>query len=519
MVADVGKASRLNIATSPMWRPSPEIIGGKPYAHLLRLSTCGDQDVALLLTSSAATWELALYDLLAAMLAPFVPISRESLSKAGTSFHMAWFVVSDRSTFKDSQILKGLDWFEYLVRIFETLKRAINRGIVLALWSAALVRGLAYKALENRSSAPVCNWGLVGPRNLLVAGCRWRLKGGKFSYTDACSPKVVVVYSWVLWTLLVDQVKILWSLREGESPSPLFRTLCCGFVGKWYVVFDIECVAKQFGGRGLRGFGVRLLADMGAGIVFLQLLTSALGMFVEEVLMLHIVPTLKAVQDESLFHLQQEVATFGDIEDFVEMNLEYVVNSVFGVVLWLVDWSVDDCLLHWKICCGWILGFSHHEDSLVVPVGVALPGCLGKGTECRNFCAVRFIQNFLLVTGLTAELRGAIESASIQQFHQRDSLSSGKTGGTRCKIVLMWIVQFKPPENYHSLVKVERMDTFVCSGCCGLWVCPGVPWTFKFEDIWVPASSLMTCLSCNLDLLRVVTVSVRGTEPWQQSGV
>ena len=144
MVADAEKASRSNIATSPMWRPSPEIISGKPYAHMLRLSTRGDQDVAVLLTSSATTWELALYDLLAAMLASFVPSSRESLNKAGTSFHMAWFVVSDRSTFKDSQILKGLDWLEYFVRIFGTLKRAINRGIVFALWSAALVRGLAY---------------------------------------------------------------------------------------------------------------------------------------------------------------------------------------------------------------------------------------------------------------------------------------------------------------------------------------------------------------------------------------
>ena len=136
-----------------------------------------------------------MYDLLAAMLAPFVPSLWESLIKAGTSFHMAWFVVSDRSTFRDSQILEGLDWFEYLVRIFKKLKRAMNRGIVLALWSAALVRGLAYKALENRSSAPGCNWGLVGPQNLLVAGCRWRLKGGKFSYADA------LVRKW-LWFIL-----------------------------------------------------------------------------------------------------------------------------------------------------------------------------------------------------------------------------------------------------------------------------------------------------------------------------
>ena len=237
------------------------------------------------------------------------------------------------------------------------------------------------------------------------------------------SLEVVVAYSWVVWTLpvskivvrmlgkvrrwecrcsgdftnpylfhvIVDQIKFLRSLREGEGPSPLFRTLCCGFVGKRYVVFDIGFVAKQFGGRGLHVSGLRLLAGMGAGIVLLQLLTSALGMFVEEVLMQLVVLNLKAVQDERLFHLQQEVATLGVKEDFKEMNLEYVVNTEFGVVHGLVEWAVDDCLMHWKICCGWTLGFSHHEDSLVVPVGVDLPGCLGKGTECRNFYAVRFI--------------------------------------------------------------------------------------------------------------------------------
>ena len=293
---------------------------------MLRLSTCGDQGVALLLTSSATTRELALDDLLAAMLAPLVPSSQESLIKAWTSFHMAWFVVSDLSTIKDSQIVEGFDWFEYLVRIFKKLERAVNRGIGSALWSAALVRGMALKALENRSSAPVCNWGLVGPRNLLVAGCRWRLKGLKISFSEACSSEVVVAHSWVVWTLpvskivvralrrerrwecgcsgdftkpclfyvIVDQIKILRSLRGGEGPSPLFRTLCRGFVAKRYVVFDIEYVAKQFGGHGLHVSGVRWLVGMGIGIVLLQLLTSTLGMFAEEVLRQLVVFNLKA---------------------------------------------------------------------------------------------------------------------------------------------------------------------------------------------------------------------------------
>ena len=195
MVAGVEKASCLNASTSSVWQPTPEATSGKPYAHLLRLSACGDQGVALLLTSSATTRELALDDLLAAMLAPLVPSSQESLIKALTSFHMAWFVVSDLSTIKDSQIVEGFNWFEYLVRMFKKLERAVNRGIGSALWSAALVHGMALKSLENRSSAPACKWGLLGPRNLLVAGCRWRLKGLKISYTEACSSEVVVAHS------------------------------------------------------------------------------------------------------------------------------------------------------------------------------------------------------------------------------------------------------------------------------------------------------------------------------------
>ena len=138
------------------------------------------------------------------------------------------------------------------------------------------------------------------------------------------------------------------------------------------------------------------------------------------------------------------------------MGLGYAVNTEYGVVHGPVEWAEDDCSMHWRICCGWTLGLGHYEVSLVVPVGVVLPGCLGKGTKCRNFYAVRFIQIFLLVTGSMAELRGAIESASIQQFYQRDSPSSGKTGGIRGKFVSMWIVQFKPPENYHCCVRGHR---------------------------------------------------------------
>ena len=128
----------------------------------------------------------------------------------------------------------------------------------------------------------------------------------------------------------------------------------------------------------------------------------------------------------------------------------YIVNTESGVVHGLVEWAEDDCLMHWRIFCGWTFRFSHYEVSLVVPVGVVLPGCLGKGTKCRNFYAVRLIQLFLLVTGLIAELRGAIESASIQQFYQKDSPSSGKTGGIHCKIVsTCFSLQFKPPESCH----------------------------------------------------------------------
>ena len=152
-----------------------------------------------------------------------------------------------------------------------------------------------------------------------------------------------------LFHVIVDQMKILRSSRGGEGPSPLFRTLCRGFVDKRYVVFDIEFVAKQFGGHGLHVSGVRLLVGMGIGIVLLQLLTSALDMSAEEVSRQLVVFKLKAVQDKRLFHLQQEVAMFKAIEDFKVMNLGYTVNIESGAVHGLVEWTEDNCLMHWRI--------------------------------------------------------------------------------------------------------------------------------------------------------------------------
>ena len=166
-----------------------------------------------------------------------------------------------------------------------------------------------------------------------------------------------------------------------------------------------------------------------------------------------LVLNLKAVQDKRLLHLQKEVVKFEAIEDFKVMGLVYIVNTVSGLVHGRpVEWAEDACLMRWKTYCGWTLGLSHYEVSLVVPVGAVMLGCLGKGTVCLNFYAVRLIQRFLL-TRFTAELRGAIESASIQQFYRRDSQCSGMAGGMRGKIVSMWFVQIKPPENYHCCVR------------------------------------------------------------------
>ena len=71
---------------------------------------------------------------------------------------------------------EGFDWSMSLERAFRKSKRAVNRGIGPARQSAALDLGAAFKALENRSSAPVCNRGPVGLRNLLVVGCFWMLR-------------------------------------------------------------------------------------------------------------------------------------------------------------------------------------------------------------------------------------------------------------------------------------------------------------------------------------------------------
>ena len=442
MVAGVEKASCWNASTLSVWQPAPEVTSGKPYAHLLRLPACGDQGFASLLISTATTRELALDDLLLAMLAPLVLSSQELLIKTLTSSHLAWFMVSDISSIKDSRVVESSNWSECLVRMPKKLERAVNRGIGSVLWLSALVHGMAANALENRSCVTGCIWDLLGSRNIFVAGRRWGLKGLKFSYVEVLQLEVVVAHSLVVWTLpgskiviralgkvrrwvgkcsgdftqlyrfhvIVDQIKILRSLRGGEGPSPLFRTLCHGFVDKRFVVSDIEGVAKQFVRHSPHASMVWWLVGMGIGIVLLQWLTLALGVFAEEVLMQLVVLNLKAVQDKRLLHLHKEVVTFEAIEDFKVMGLVYVVNTVSGVVHGPVEWAEDACLMRWRTYCGWTLGLSHYEVSLVVPVGAVMPGCLGKGTKCLNFYAVRLIQKFLL-TGFTAKLRVAIESA------------------------------------------------------------------------------------------------------------
>ena len=110
------------------------------------------------------------------------------------------------------------------------------------------------------------------------------------------------------------------------------------------------------------------------------------------------------------------------IEDFKVMRLVFVVNAESCLVHGPVDWAEVTCLVRWSTYCGWVLGFKSFESFAGEPVDAVVPG-LGKGTICRSFYAVLFIQNFLL-TGVTAELRGAIGSASIQQFYQRDSQCS-----------------------------------------------------------------------------------------------
>ena len=350
MVAGVEKASCLNALASSVSQPTPEITSGRSYAPLLRLSTRGDRGVALSSASLATTRELALDGLLTVMSAPLAASSQESLIKTRTSFHMAWFgpivevlplvpakvlavcamfraggyrfVENYLSKIKDLQIGKGFDWSMSLERAFRKSKRAVNRGIGPALQSAALDLGAAFKALENRSSAPVCNRGPVGLRNLLVDGCLWRLKGLEISYAEVCHLEVDMDHSWVDWTLqvsktdvralgkarrwecgcsgdftkpclfhaIVDLLKILRSSRGGEGSSPLFRTLSGGFVDKRHVVISIKFVAKltgvaltgsggvrRFGGHGLRVTRARLLAGMGIGIGLIQLMARWLS--------------------------------------------------------------------------------------------------------------------------------------------------------------------------------------------------------------------------------------------------
>ena len=132
-----------------------------------------------------------------------------------------------------------------------------------------------------------------------MAGRRWVLKVLKFSYVEVLQLEVVVAHSWVVWTLpgskivvralgkvrrgvgkcsgdftqlyrfhvIVDQIKILRSLRGGEGPLPLFRTLCLGSAVKRFVVSDIEGVAELFVRHGPLASWVWWLVGMDIGIV------------------------------------------------------------------------------------------------------------------------------------------------------------------------------------------------------------------------------------------------------------
>ena len=212
---------------------------------------------------------------------------------------------------------EGFDWSMSLERAFRKSKRAMNRGIGPARQSEALDLGAAFKALENRSSAPVCNRGPVGLRNLLVVGCFWMLRELEISCAKVCHLEVDAVHFWVDWTLpasktdvralgkvrrwecvcsgdftrpcpfhaIVNQLEILRSSHRGEGSSPLFPTISGGFVDKRHVVTSIEFVARligealtgfggvrRFGGHSLRVTGARLMAGMGISIVLIQLM-------------------------------------------------------------------------------------------------------------------------------------------------------------------------------------------------------------------------------------------------------
>ena len=345
VVAGVDEVSCLSASTSSVSQPSPELTSGRSGAPLLRPSTRGDRGVALSSASTATTRKQALDGLLAAMSARSAASSQESMIKTWTSFHMAWFgpsvevlplvpakvfavcamfraggyrsVENYLSRIKDLHVEEGFDWSMSLERAFRKSKRAVNRGIGPARQSAALDLGAAFKALENRSSAPVCNRGPVGLRNLLVVGCFWMLRELEISCAKVCHLEVDAVHFWVDWTLpasktdvralgkvrrwecvcsgdftrpcpfhaSVNQFEILRSSHRGEGSSPLFPTISGGFVDKRHVVTSIEFVARligealtgsggvrRFGGHSLRVTGARLMAGMGISIVLIQLM-------------------------------------------------------------------------------------------------------------------------------------------------------------------------------------------------------------------------------------------------------
>ena len=110
------------------------------------------------------------------------------------------------------------------------------------------------------------------------------------------------------------------------------------------------------------------------------------------------------------------------IEDFKVMRLVFVVNAESCLVHGPVDWAEVTCLVRWSTYCGWVLGFKSFESFAGEPRGRCCAG-LGKGTICRSFYAVLFIQNFLL-TGVTAELRGCDRKRFNSAVLSRDSQCS-----------------------------------------------------------------------------------------------
>ena len=345
VVGGVEKGSRLRTSVHSVSHPVPELTSGRSDAPLLRPSIRGDREVALSSASSATTRQLAMDGLLTAMSAPSAASSQESLIKTWTSFHVAWFgpsvevlplvptkvfavcamfraggyrsVENYLSKIKDLHIGEGFDWSMCLERAFRKSKRAVNRGIGPARQSAALDLEAAFKALDNRSCAPVCDRGPMGLRNLIVVGCFWMLRELEISCAKIGHLEVDLAHSWVDWTLpasktdvmalgkvrrwecvcsgdftipcpfhaVVNQLEILRFSHGGEGSSPLFPTLDGDFVEKRHVVTSIEFVAKltgealtgyggvrRFGGHSLRVTGARLMTGMGISIALIQLM-------------------------------------------------------------------------------------------------------------------------------------------------------------------------------------------------------------------------------------------------------